>query len=143
VECADYQMLLDQATDGDLVYMDPPYQGVSNGVGDRRYYEQLDLDRFIENLAGLNRRRVPFLLSFDGSLGSKKYGCELPKSLELSRVLVNTGRSSQATLNGTVAHTVESIYLSEGLGEGRARNVDLARNEIPLTSSGSRVQRHV
>lgn len=130
VECTDYQTLLDAATDEDLVYMDPPYQGVS-GVRDPRYHEQLDLDRLIENLERLNSRGVPFLLSFDGSLGTKEYGRELPKSLNLTRVLVNTGRSSQATLNGDAADTVESVYLSVGLGQGRAVKVDLSKKEIP------------
>ncbi len=130
VECADYQVLLDEATDKDLVYMDPPYQGVS-GVRDPRYHEQLDLGRLIENLERLNSRGVPFLLSFDGSLGTKEYGRELPKSLNLTRVLVNTGRSSQATLNGEAHDTVESVYLSPGLGEGRTVKVTLAAEESP------------
>lgn len=130
VRHADYQELLDEATSKDLVYMDPPYQGVS-GVRDPRYHEQLDLERLIKNLERLNSRRVPFLLSFDGSLGAKQYGRELPKSLNLTRVLVNTGRSSQATLNGEAHDTVESVYLSPGLGEGRTVQVTLATEEDP------------
>lgn len=130
VECADYAVLLEEATDKDLVYMDPPYQGVS-GVHDPRYYEQLDLQKLINNLERLNGRGVPFLLSFDGSLGVKEYGCELPKSLNLTRLLVNTGRSSQATLNGHVAETVESVYLSPGLGNGLEVKVNLAPEERP------------
>ncbi|MGH9581449.1 MAG: DNA adenine methylase, partial [Bryobacteraceae bacterium] len=117
VECADYEVLLDEATNRDLVYMDPPYMGVS-GVRDPRYHQQLDLPKLIENLERLNGRGVPFLLSFDGSLGGKEYGPELPRSLELTRVFVHTGRSSQATLNGKVADTVESVYLAPGLRAG-------------------------
>lgn len=133
VECADYEVLLNEATDKDLVYMDPPYQGVS-GVRDPRYHEQLDLKRLIHNLDRLNSRKVPFLLSFDGSLGAKEYGRELPKSLNLTRVLVNTGRSSQATLNGDVAHTVESVYLSPGLGGGRGVKVNLEESPVEQLS---------
>jgi DNA adenine methylase len=128
VRCADYGELLDEATDRDLVYMDPPYQGVS-GVSDPRYHEQLDLERLVQNLERLNSRRVPFLLSFDGSLGAKEYGHELPRSLNLTRVLVNTGRSSQATLNGEVHDTVESVYLSPGLGKGGTVKVTLAAED--------------
>ena len=124
VECADYQSLLHEATESDLVYMDPPYMGVS-GVRDPRYHQQLDLAKLIQNLEHLNNRRVPFLLSFDGSLGSKEYGPELPKHLNLTRVSVHTGRSSQATLNGEIADTVESVYLSPGLNAGKTVNVSL------------------
>ena len=134
VECADYTVLLNQATPQDLVYMDPPYQGVS-GSRDRRYGEQLDLERLVESLDDLNHRDVPFVLSFDGSHGEKEYGQELPKGLGLTRVLVNTGRSSQATLNGVDAQTTESIYLSPGLGDGIAVEVALSR---PPTESRSR-----
>lgn len=123
--CADYADLLSEATAKDLVYMDPPYQGVSSGR-DARYHEQLDLGKLIVNLDRLNSRSVPFILSFDGSLGAKQYGQELPKSLNLTRVLVNTGRSSQATLNGDDAETVESVYLSPGLGDGGTVELNLA-----------------
>ncbi|MFN3325204.1 MAG: DNA adenine methylase [Bryobacteraceae bacterium] len=119
VRCADYADLLAEAKPGDLVYMDPPYQGVSGGR-DPRYHQPLDLSRLIANLDRLNSRGVPFLLSFDGSLGQKEYGRELPSFLKLTRVLVNTGRSSQATLNGDDAETVESVYLSPALGGGHA-----------------------
>ena len=118
IECADYQSLLEEATERDLVYMDPPYMGVS-GVRDPRYHQQLDLTKLIDNLDRLNSRGVPFLLSFDGSLGVKEYGPELPKYLCLTRVSVNTGRSSQATLNGDTAETVESVYLSPGAQGGQ------------------------
>ncbi len=124
IECSDYEALLNEATSKDVVYMDPPYQGVS-GVPDSRYHQQLDLERLIQNLDRLNSRGVPFLLSFDGSLGVKEYGRELPGYLNLTRVLVNTGRSSQATLNGEVADTVESVYLSPGLSIGSDARVSL------------------
>jgi DNA adenine methylase len=129
IECADYQALLEEATQKDLVYMDPPYMGVS-GVRDPRYHQQLDLAKLIHNLERLNSRGVPFLLSFDGSLGSKEYGPELPKELKLTRVSVHTGRSSQATLNGDDAETVESVYLSPGISAGKTLRVSLAPPKI-------------
>jgi len=131
VQCADYADLMQEATSKDLVYMDPPYQGVS-GVRDPRYHQQLNLGKLIDNLERLNIRGVPYLLSFDGRLGDKEYGQELPKSLNLTRVLVNTGRSSQATLNGDTAETVESVYLSPGLGDGIEVSVTLSPEETPV-----------
>jgi DNA adenine methylase len=58
---------------------------------------------------------VQFVLSYDGSCGDRTYGDALPKSLHMKRVLVDAGRSSQATLNGREDRTVESIYISAGL----------------------------
>ena len=115
VAAADYGDLLAEATPRDLVYLDPPYQGVSR-TRDPRYVAPLDLDRFIAELDRLNRRRVPFLVSFDGSCGDRTYGPPLPAALRLRRVLLPAGRSSQATLAGRVAHTVESLYVSPALG---------------------------
>jgi DNA adenine methylase len=69
-------------------------------------------------LEKLNLRGVPFILSYDGACGDKTYGEALPESLSLRRVLVDAGRSSQATLNGKDTRTVESIYVSSGLAAG-------------------------
>lgn len=115
VVSADYAELLADATARDLVYLDPPYQGVSR-TRDPRYVAPLDLERFVAELDRLNRRGVPFLVSFDGSSGDRTYGSPLPAELGLRRVLLPAGRSSQGTLVGRVAETVESLYLSPALG---------------------------
>jgi DNA adenine methylase len=114
VTAADYAELLADASPGDLVYLDPPYQGVSRRR-DPRYVAPLDRDRLVGELDRLNRRRVPFLVSFDGATGDRTYGPPLPRELGLRRVLLPAGRSSQATLAGRVAETVESLYLSRTL----------------------------
>lgn len=114
VIASDYKTLLAAATPKDLIYMDPPYQGVSGGK-DRRYFKQLDREEFLGQLDALNRRRVPYLLSFDGFLGAKQYGQEMPKELRLKQILIRVGRSSQATLGGRTDETVESLYISPHL----------------------------
>jgi DNA adenine methylase len=114
VTAADYAELLADARPADLVYLDPPYQGVSRSH-DPRYVAPLDLDRFVAELDRLNRRGVPFLVSFDGSSGGRTYGPPLPRELGLRRVLLAAGRSSQATLTGRIAHTIESLYVSPAL----------------------------
>ncbi|MBU3032132.1 DNA adenine methylase [Paracoccus marinaquae] len=97
-----------------LVYMDPPYLGTSVGR-DKRYHQQLRQEALIAGLASLNARGIRFLLSYDGMTGDKEYGPPLPDHLGLARLLLKAGPSSQATLSGRRAETVESLYLSTGL----------------------------
>ena len=114
VTSADYATALVGATPDDLVYLDPPYQGTS-GERDQRYHQQLDLRRFISDLAALVAREVPLIISFDGRCGERSYGAELPEALGLVRLEINAGRSTQATLNGGTAETIESLYVSPRL----------------------------
>ncbi len=114
VRPGDLAELVEQATIRDLVYFDPPYQGTSGGR-DRRYFTPLDLPRFIQVLERLRKRRIRFLVSFDGRTGDRSYGHLLPRELGLVRLELIAGRSSQATLHGRAAETVESLYLSPGL----------------------------
>jgi DNA adenine methylase len=111
----DWRRTLDCAMPGDFVYMDPPYLGTTIGR-DRRYVEGLQQDLLIEGLSELRQREIRFALSYDGMTGGKEYGPPLPESLGLTRLLLHAGKSSQATLVGRSEETVESLYLSPGLG---------------------------
>ena len=110
----DFERVLADAQPGDLVYLDPPWEGTSTGR-DRRYHCGLGRDRLIAVLSDLNRRGVPWLLSYDGRCGDKSYGAPLPADLRAARLELHAGRSSQATLNGVTAETVESLYVSASL----------------------------
>jgi DNA adenine methylase len=117
----DFETTLASAGSGDVVYMDPPWEGTSGGR-DPRYHSGLERDRLINALRDLNRRRVPWLLSYDGRCGEKTYGDPLPvDELQAKRIELEAGRSSQATLNGVVAMTVESLYVSVSLTRGESR----------------------
>ena len=116
----DYRELFDYLREGDVVYMDPPYQGTSKKK-DSRYLEGLQVDEFVESLERLNDLEIPYLFSYDGKLGNKSYGVELPSRLKLKKISINTGRSTTSTLNGGKAHTVESLYISEALVNMRSR----------------------
>ncbi len=96
--------------------MDPPYQGVCN-TRDQRYSSGIKFSDFVGGLEELNRKRVRYLVSYDGRLGDKVYGEPLPDFLDLVLVEIEAGRSSQATLLGQEAITVESLYLSRVLAE--------------------------
>jgi DNA adenine methylase len=98
----------------DVIYLDPPYLGTTIGR-DKRYARQLGRDELIEGLERLLERRARFALSYDGMTGGRSYGPPLPESLRLTRLLLDAGVSSQATLSGRSERTVESLYLSPGL----------------------------
>lgn len=126
----DFMQVLKNAGPDDLVYMDPPWQGTSLKK-DPRYAFLLDLDDLINGLTELNERNVPYLLSFDGTCGDKSYGKELPEFLQLEKVGLNAGRSSQAILLGRDDVTIESLYISPALSDknrGKAKN----REQIKL-----------
>lgn len=110
----DFEQTIADARSCDLVYMDPPYEGTS-GSRDTRYHQGLARERLIVALDELNRRDVPWLLSYDGRCGDKTYGSPLPSELGAVRLEIDAGRSSQATLNGHAATTVESLYVSKNL----------------------------
>lgn len=110
----DYREILESAHEGDIVYMDPPYQGVSN-VRDNRYYSGIDFSDFATAIEDLNRRGIDFLISYDGMCGDKLYGEDLPSSLGLQKVLLNAGLSSQNLLLGKKAITFEALYVSPRL----------------------------
>jgi DNA adenine methylase len=111
---ADYKEVLKKATSKDLVYMDPPYQGVC-ATGDPRYFSGIDFDEFMQELNKLNSRNVPFILSYDGRTGKKSYGQNLPDELGMYRLEIEAGRSTQATLLGRDDVTFESVYISNNL----------------------------
>lgn len=115
----DYREVLELTKKGDVVYMDPPYQGVSN-VRDSRYLSGISFYDFIDAVDRLNMRGVDFIISYDGSCGEKTYGKELPLDLGLEKIMLNAGFSSQSILLGKKETTYEALYISRGLQETNA-----------------------
>jgi len=109
--CEDYREVLRNISPADVVYMDPPYQGVCGGR-DRRYSQVLSYDSFVSALEELNSNNVSFIVSYDGRTGAKRFGKPLPPSLNLTQIEIRAGKSSQATLLGRDEDTFESLYLS-------------------------------
>ena len=110
----DYREVLQMTNPGDIVYMDPPYQGVC-AIRDSRYFSGINFDEFVESLEDLNRRGIHYIISYDGSCGDKQYGNDLPNELGLRKVMLNAGLSSQALLLGKKEVTYEALYLSPNL----------------------------
>jgi len=127
----DYKEVLQETTSTELVYLDPPYQGVCV-TGDPRYFSGIQFQELIEALDLLNQNNVPFLLSYDGRTGNKSYGKTLPSFLGLYHVEIMAGRSAQATLLGRTAITYESLYLSPALLDKLQGKADRPVHQLPL-----------
>ena len=131
----DYREVLSTVSPNDLVYMDPPYQGVC-GNRDPRYYSGVEFELFLHELTHLVERGISFIVSYDGRTGNKTYGKEIPTDIGVHRVEIDAGRSSQATLLGQNDITYESMYLSNPL---------VKRLELPggiPTLAGTQTQEH-
>ncbi|MBD3308149.1 Dam family site-specific DNA-(adenine-N6)-methyltransferase [candidate division KSB3 bacterium] len=127
----DYRDVIQKATPADLIYMDPPYQGVCKHR-DPRYFSHVPFHEFVDALAWLNARNIRFLVSYDGRTGIKVHGRELPGQLNLLRVELHAGRSTQATLLGKTASTYESLYLSPALAHDIEIEPIIYENEPPV-----------
>jgi len=112
----DYREVTKMAKRGDIVYMDPPYQGVCT-TRDSRYFSGICFDDFVECVDELNSRGIDFVISYDGTCGEKQYGVDLPKELKLKKVMLNAGLSSQSLLLGKKEKTVEALYISPNLSD--------------------------
>lgn len=110
----DYKDIFNMALPGDIIYMDPPYQGVC-GERDSRYFSGIEHEELIEELEKLIRKGISFLVSYDGKCGNKVYGHEIPIKAGIGHIELNAGRSSQATLLGKNEITYESLYISNDL----------------------------
>lgn len=116
ISSVNYRDVLDKATPADLIYMDPPYQGVC-GNRDSRYLQSVQFCEFVQVLDELNRRNIRYLVSYDGRTGDKIFGKQLPDELNLTLIELYAGRSTQATLLGRDDVTIESLYLSPRLAD--------------------------
>lgn len=114
LSCNNYKDTFEFATNKDLIYMDPPYQGVC-AKKDNRYFSTIDFNEFCSSLEFLNKNNIDYMISYDGECGNKTYGKDLPENLKCKKIILNAGKSTQQTLLGRDAITYESLYISESL----------------------------
>jgi DNA adenine methylase len=109
-----YEEHLANAGPDDVVYMDPPYQGVTNSA-DHRYMAGLARKEFERALGEANDRSISYIVSYDAIRADNKYGEPLDAALGLTHLHLVAGRSAQSTLSGGGDITIESLYLSPAL----------------------------
>ena len=110
----DYQEIFNMAKQGDIIYLDPPYQGVSNAK-DNRYFCGISFEEFSKSISILDKKGIAYIVSYDGECGGRAYGFDLPKNLNCTKILLNAGTSTQATLLGKKSTTFESLYISKNI----------------------------
>lgn len=129
----DFTVAVESAGEHDLVYLDPPYQGVC-GKRDPRYLDGVSFDAFAETLNEMNSRKISYIVSYDGRTGGKTFGKPLPASLHLQHFELPAGKSSQATLLGRNEDTYESLYISSALSERLSTPVMIRRPEAAMAA---------
>lgn len=87
--CKSYNEVICDAKEGDLVYMDPPYENTKGMY----FCKGFDPDLFWDILKKLNDKNVKWLLSYDGFTGEEDRTAEIPY-LYKRHEYVNAGHSS-------------------------------------------------
>ena len=113
--------LIERYRQGQVWYLDPPYEGTSEGPNGR-YFQSMPRATLIEFLQQLRGARVPFVLSYDGFTGKKQYGAPLPAELGLTHHYVHAGVSTSSSLQQRREITTESLYVSPDLVEMASSN---------------------
>jgi DNA adenine methylase len=118
----DYKEIINLVNKSDLLYMDPPYQGVCANKNPR-YSTPIIFEEFVKFLTVLNKKNISYIVSYDGRTGKKTHGKILPKILNLTHIEINAGKSAQYTLIGKSEITYESLYLSPALMKRLSKNI--------------------
>lgn len=105
----DYRECLSTIKEGDFVFLDPPYGGTKS-----RYTKtEFNLQDFYNELDRLNRIGAKWMLTFDGSAGSRTYSYAPPAEVYKQHFYIITGNSSFSRLIDKKKDVIkESVYLN-------------------------------
>jgi DNA adenine methylase len=109
LEIGDYQSVLSQASDGDFVFLDPPY------VGNKGRYlpGTIDFSKFTATLTDLTERGVKWMVTLDGHAGSRDYAGLLPDLGATMSFRVGTGHSPFTRLmKSSLDDISESVHIN-------------------------------
>lgn len=106
---ADYRQTLENVKTGDLVFLDPPY----NGTKGRYIPQNFNFEEFYFELERLNNIGAKWVLTFDGMAGRRNYKSTIPSHLYKVQLGLPTGNSPFTKLMKTsLDSVVESVYLN-------------------------------
>ncbi|WP_024621590.1 DNA adenine methylase [Metaclostridioides mangenotii] len=104
---ADYRQTTKDAKEGDLVYLDPPYFSTKG-----RYFGTIDYSDFIEYLYDLKKRKINYILSYDGTRDDISYIVDIPKDLYNEHILLESGNSTfRKVIDKKIEKVYESLYI--------------------------------
>jgi DNA adenine methylase len=107
-QCCDYSKILKHLKKNDFVYLDPPYLNSKN-----RYIENLDINRFFIFLRELDKKKILYALSFDGSRNDIFLDKTFPKELFKRKIKIKKTISTLSNvLNKKKLDFTESLYLN-------------------------------
>ena len=105
----DYRETLATATADDIVFLDPPYAGTKG-----RYMPyDFELEQLYRELDRLNALGARWVLTLDGTAGTRAYCANVPPDLYRLRFGLSTGNSPfSQVMNKRSEAVVESVYLN-------------------------------
>lgn len=105
----DYRECLSDVKKGDFVFLDPPY----GGTKDRYTHTEFSLSDFFKELDRLNSIGAFWMLTFDGSSGSRVYNFAPPTELFRHKFAIQTGFSTFSKVIDKKKDIIsESVYLN-------------------------------
>ena len=114
VSSVDYREVISSSNSSDLIYLDPPYQNTGKNGG-FRYSHDINHPQLYNTISELITKNQNVILSYDGMTGNRSHGFFDFTKLGMRKILIDMGKSSQATLLKRSENSFESLYLSPSL----------------------------
>jgi len=110
--CKNYDEVISNAKEGDVIYMDPPYENVT-GMYFAGTFNNKSMFDIIRNLT---KNNVKVFMSYDGKSGSTDYTSDsVPSDLFVRHIYVNSGHSSFKKLKSKSVGTDNKAMLYDSL----------------------------
>lgn len=104
----EYSQIINEVTEDDFVYLDPPYFNTKN-----MYFGKIDYERLWAFLRQLNKKGVKYALSFDGTSEKRNYDCVIPEDLYRRHEYIKGLKSTfNKVIDKNINNTKESLYLN-------------------------------
>ena len=88
--CDSYTNVIKDAKDGDLIYMDPPYENTTGMY----FATGFDNNEMYNVIREMTRRNVLVYLSYDGKTGEEDRTADVPQDIYQKHLYINSGHSS-------------------------------------------------